>query len=652
MDEGEIDHARYGWGAEEWVHDSQVVVEETTRRGMSVSLTSGTNWSNANLPTITPITRPPRRSSTWRTRTLPRRRRAAARCRASISTPSLRPTSFPGIAARSRSSTSSRSSPHGSSSARRCGPRRRIRHRPHRPGAAASPWSGRRPRGRVAALRLLDARHGQTASPSASVNYTVNYLDRDGVDAVIDYWDSVVLTPELREQIAAQPAGADVHGLPRAVDLRRRRACSGAAPSPTSSARRRGYDLVPWLPFLTRTAPLMAVSTVYHYEPREARPRHGREGALRLRAHAHRPLHREHAASVRRVPARESGMSCAPRSATACRSSSRGRARRWTGSRPSRWSSARRSTPTGCWPGPRTCSASSTRPRRARPPATTSSTTASTTRSSPPSSRRGSRRRCCTAGRARPAPRASRGGPGTRACGRCSPSGSTRVSPARSSTRCGTTRSAATSACCGRAGRASTSGSCAPTTSPTTSSGLSSSPATASASPTRYAYGRMWMRDRENHWWQDLGMQDAGWTYEFFDGSLLLHEDVAFAGRARAARRPGLPGAHRLPGRARPGRRGEAARVGAPGPARSLVVARRARARVPAGRRRTSRTSAPPSARRDSTVGTTSSPRRWRLCSRCRPSRRSTTRPRRRRGAAERSASPGAPSSPATTGAC
>ena len=40
--------------------------------------------------------------------------------------------------------------------------------------------------------------------------------------------------------------------------------------------------------------------------------------------------------------------------------------------------------------------------------------------------------------------------------------------------------------------------------------------------PDEEAYGRLWMRNRENHWWQDLGMQDAGWTYEFFDGSLLL----------------------------------------------------------------------------------------------------------------------------------
>src|SRR3954447_19439791 len=52
MDEGTVDHSRYGWGAEEWTHDSQIVVEETTKRNMAVSFTSGTNWSNANLPTI------------------------------------------------------------------------------------------------------------------------------------------------------------------------------------------------------------------------------------------------------------------------------------------------------------------------------------------------------------------------------------------------------------------------------------------------------------------------------------------------------------------------------------------------------------------------------------------------------------------------
>ncbi|MBM6978192.1 MAG: hypothetical protein I3J03_00505, partial [Actinomyces succiniciruminis] len=54
MPEENIDEARYGWGSEEWTHDSHTIVAETTARGMSFSFTSGTNWSNANLPTITP----------------------------------------------------------------------------------------------------------------------------------------------------------------------------------------------------------------------------------------------------------------------------------------------------------------------------------------------------------------------------------------------------------------------------------------------------------------------------------------------------------------------------------------------------------------------------------------------------------------------
>ena len=43
---------------------------------------------------------------------------------------------------------------------------------------------------------------GQTAEPSCSVSYTVNYIDHYGIDAFIEYWDKAVLTPELRADIA------------------------------------------------------------------------------------------------------------------------------------------------------------------------------------------------------------------------------------------------------------------------------------------------------------------------------------------------------------------------------------------------------------------------------------------------------------------
>ena len=49
-----IDVSRYGWGSEEFVHDTHLILEQTTLRGMGASMTSGTNWSNANLNNITP----------------------------------------------------------------------------------------------------------------------------------------------------------------------------------------------------------------------------------------------------------------------------------------------------------------------------------------------------------------------------------------------------------------------------------------------------------------------------------------------------------------------------------------------------------------------------------------------------------------------
>ena len=86
---------------------------------------------------------------------------------------------------------------------------------------------------------------GQTASPSASVNYTVNYLDSDGAQAVIDYWDSTVLTPELREQIGRNSrAQMYMHSLELSTY-----GAGGLFWGRTVAEEfrsRRGYDITPW----------------------------------------------------------------------------------------------------------------------------------------------------------------------------------------------------------------------------------------------------------------------------------------------------------------------------------------------------------------------------------------------------------------------
>ena len=49
-----LDKETYAWGSPEWIHDTKVIIEECNRLGMSVSMTSGTHWSTANLISITP----------------------------------------------------------------------------------------------------------------------------------------------------------------------------------------------------------------------------------------------------------------------------------------------------------------------------------------------------------------------------------------------------------------------------------------------------------------------------------------------------------------------------------------------------------------------------------------------------------------------
>lgn len=266
MDEGNVDHARYGWGAEEWVHDSHVVVEETTKRGMSVSFTSGTNWSNANLPTITPDERAAAQELDVAVETLAGgETRSGPLPRIDLDAPPP-VTTIPG-----HRGTITQQHLIAVVAARVIGEDvldvSSIIDLTDQVTDEALEWTA--PDGEWRLFSYWMHGTGQTANPSASINYTVNYLDRDGVDAVIDYWDSVVLTPELRDLIAANTraqmymdslelstfgAGGLFFGWTVIEEFR----------------ERRGYDLVPWLPFLTRTAAFMAVSTEYHHEPAEA----------------------------------------------------------------------------------------------------------------------------------------------------------------------------------------------------------------------------------------------------------------------------------------------------------------------------------------------------------------------------------------------
>jgi hypothetical protein len=268
MDEGEVDHARYGWGSEEWVHDSRIVVEETTARGMAVSFTSGTNWSNANLPTIDPDHPAAAKELNFviedlfdgggRQGPLPR-----------IDLNEERPPSIlPGhrVPPQHQQFVAAVAVP--VVSATDAGP---VLDAGDRLDLSAQVIDG------ALSWQPPDDRHwrlfvfwshgtGQTASPSASTNYTVNYIDRAGADAVIEYWRSTVLTPELRQQIERNPRTQMYMDSLELTTWGEGGLFWGDSVA-QEFKQRRGYDIVPWLPLLTRQVFVMAAATTYRYEP-------------------------------------------------------------------------------------------------------------------------------------------------------------------------------------------------------------------------------------------------------------------------------------------------------------------------------------------------------------------------------------------------
>jgi hypothetical protein len=271
MDEEGVDHARYGWGSEEWTHDSQVVVTETTARNMGVSFTSGTNWSNANLPTITPdepaaaqeldvVTEDPASGA----------RRRGPLTRIDLDAPLPEGHMLPGHRGRitvqhlvavvaAKVLDASAVPPVLAADS--------VIDLTDRVVDESLEWQA--PEGDWKLFTYWMHGTGQTANPSASVNYTVNYIDRHGVDAVIDYWGSVVLTPELRAQIAKNPR-TQMYMDSLELSMYGAGGLFWGHTFPEEFKARRGYDIAPWLPFLTRSIFMFTVTTQYHFAAEEA----------------------------------------------------------------------------------------------------------------------------------------------------------------------------------------------------------------------------------------------------------------------------------------------------------------------------------------------------------------------------------------------
>ncbi len=255
MEEPGADSKIYGWGSEEWVHDSGLIFDETTKRGMGVSATCGTNWSNANLTTITPDDPAAAKELDYVTERLSAgQSRSGEIPKCMLKMPGVTKQDLVAVVA-----------------AKDLGEKDGL----HYLAKDTIVLTDETKEGVLSFTAPDDGDYllfyfwihgtGQTAAPSVSTSYTVNYLDHDGIDAFKKYWDAEVLTPELKEtiekngrammymdslELSTFSAGGQLWGYHFLEEFK----------------NRRGYDLTSYLPFIVKNCGAMdQVDFVYHY---------------------------------------------------------------------------------------------------------------------------------------------------------------------------------------------------------------------------------------------------------------------------------------------------------------------------------------------------------------------------------------------------
>lgn len=255
MDEPGADSSIYGWGSEEWVHDSDLMFRETTKRGMGVSATCGTNWSNCNLTTITPDDKAAAKELDFVVEELSAgQKRVGEIKKCKLFMPGVTKQEFVAVVAIRDLGTEDGEHYLDKDSAIVLNDQIA-----HETLAFTAPDDGN-----YLLFYFWIHGTGQTAKPSVSVSYTVNYMDHYGIDAFIEYWDSQVITPELREtlkkngrammymdslELSTFSNGGQLWGYHFIEEFK----------------NRRGYDVTPYLPFVVKKSGMMQVVFKYHY---------------------------------------------------------------------------------------------------------------------------------------------------------------------------------------------------------------------------------------------------------------------------------------------------------------------------------------------------------------------------------------------------
>lgn len=275
MPEPSADSSIYGWGSEEWTSDTRLIIDEATRLGLGFSLTSGSHWATANLPdTYVWDGRPynPDNKAASKELDYATIRLKAGEAHTGVLPYPVRIAAIAGdihgsaatyteyvfqgvVAAKLLKAREESGQDYGYAEGVGTGVldaeslvdlSAKVQ---EKDGIYSLDWTAPEDGEYVLFVYWMHGT-GQTASPSVSTNYTINYMDRYGIEALIDYWEEVVLTDELKKTIRKNGRGEiymdslellsyGAGGIFWGYDFKQ------------EFINRRGYDLTKYLPLIT-----------------------------------------------------------------------------------------------------------------------------------------------------------------------------------------------------------------------------------------------------------------------------------------------------------------------------------------------------------------------------------------------------------------
>ena len=253
-----VDVKRYGWGSEEFVHDSELILDETTARGLGASMTSGTNWSNANLNNIVPDDIAAAKELSFVAEPLKAGERYGKKLpRGKIVTENVHKQDLIAVVA-----MKDLGKVEGTVNRRILAKDGIVLTDKVKDGFLN--WKAPDD-GDYILFSIWIQGTGQTASPSNSVNYTINYIDKEGTEALIDYWNKSILTPSMRKTILDNKRVQLYMDSLELTTFANGGQFWGYCFLDEFKARR-GYDLTPHLPLVFKYSGMMFnASTPYRY---------------------------------------------------------------------------------------------------------------------------------------------------------------------------------------------------------------------------------------------------------------------------------------------------------------------------------------------------------------------------------------------------